>query len=221
MPDTAYATVEEYKSYPNVVLPRNDTRIQDTLNAAARAIDVWTNRDTQNPNTEAFVAAVASAREFVGRGLPYLRIEDCVAVTAVEMKNPLEADTDYTALVAADYFTFRGSPRNPDRTGSPVTSLMIDRRGDYSLWTNGETGAGRKKFAMPTVRVTATWGYATVVPEQIKLATIAQTARWITRGRMGWQDTTVEPEFGMTMFRQALDPDIKAMLMRFQREMAG
>ncbi len=222
MPDTAYATVAEYQAYPGSVLPNQIPQIQATLNAAARAIDRWLGLDTQDPNTEAFVAiAVATTKEYIGKGTATIRIDSCTSVTTVEQKSPFEADSDYTALVAADFITFRGPAEQPDFSGSPITGLMMDGRGDFAAWINGRLRQGGKRFAMSTVRVTALWGYAIDVPEQVKLATIGQALRWMTRFKAGMADTTVNPEFGVMMFRQSLDPDIKQMLERFMQPTVG
>jgi len=219
---TEYATVAELKGYPNISLSTDDTEIQVWLNAAAAVIDRWTGRDTGDPDTEGFVAvAVATAKEFIGNGTPVLRVGEHISITSVEVKDsPTDLDTSYTALAATDFIAFRGDPLRPDFESLPLTQIMVDQRGDYAVWVDGRMKIGRG-FSQPTVRVTARWGYAAAAPPEIKSATIAQALRWLTRGRSGWGDATSTPDLGMLLFRQALDPDIKMMLQRFQLPQVG
>lgn len=216
---TAYATVAEFKGFIDSSLVTQDDEIQIALNAAAESIDRFTNRDTGDPDTEAFVAiAVADTKTFAGRGTGVLRIPDNIAITLVEVKDsPLDADSEYTSMVAADWFAYRGADDAPDFEGLPFTKIGVDPRGDYSIWQDGRAKVGGRTLSLHTVRVTARWGYAAAVPEAIKTACIAQAERWHTRMMAGMQDATADPQFGIMTFRRSLDPDIAQMIVQFKR----
>jgi hypothetical protein len=65
---------------------------------------------------------------------------------------------------------------------------------------------------LPTVEITARWGYALTVPDAIQQATIMQAARWYQRLKASMADTVAGPEFGKLMFRKSLDPEIQFLL---------
>jgi hypothetical protein len=77
--------------------------------------------------------------------------------------------------------------------------------------------AGDLGIAVPTVRITARWGYADTVPPEIRQATITQASRWYKRGEGTWADALANAEFGTVLFRQQLDPDLAMMLRRMRR----
>ena len=217
MADTDYATLVELKARINKTGSGDDTPLQALLNAAALTIDNFCNRP------DGFVAdSSASARVYTGSGGAIQRIDECSTVSAVAVKSSATASS-YTAWTTDDYIEFGGDPKRPDFQptvkGKPYTALMIKPGGDYSHFTSGEYSSlqGFKPDftvtrGVPTVQVTAKWGYASTVPLPIKEATITQAARWYKRGQSAWADTVGNPDLGQLMYRKKLDPDIELML---------
>lgn len=186
--------------------------------AAQQAIDNFCNRP------DGFIAlTTATARVFAGRGKPWLYIDECTEVTAVAVKDAI-SDTSYTAWASDDYNEFSGGHEFPNYNRPPYTGLLVNPygTGGYSYfisgatggsqgWPDPPTGAGEIRY-LPTVQVTAKWGYATTVPDVIKQACITQAARWFKRGEASWADALASGDMGQLMYRQALDPDLKMML---------
>jgi hypothetical protein len=181
---------------------------------ASRLIDDYCQRP------DGFVAlAVATARIYAGNGERALRIDECVAVTLVEVKGS-PTDTTYTAWAAADWLKARGSSKRPDYNRTPYDLLIIDPGGSYSQFTGGRYGTPRgfrpdmdsQAAGIPTVRVTARWGYAATCPPEIRRACIAQCAIWWKRGESGYGDALINPDMGTITYRKALDPIISQIL---------
>ena len=109
---------------------------------------------------------------------------------------------------------------------------MIDIAGNYALFTSGSAGGAvgkdawflsarvpsrlrynpRSAHGLPTVRVTAPWGYAIATPPEIREATVMQAARWYKRMQSSMSDTLADGELGMLLYRKALDPSIQRIL---------
>lgn len=200
-----YATYEELKAE----IQLNDTdesnrgTIERLLASASAAIDRFCNRP------DGFLSDdEASARIYPGSGQPYQLIDECTAVTLVEVKDDI---TDvYTAWVPADWIACTGDYHYPDFNSTPYTMIVCEVNGDYSVFTSGRYGL--RRWMAPTVQVTANWGYATSVPDQIKTATIMQSARWFKRLQGSMSDALASGELGQLLFLKELDPDIGLIL---------
>ena len=217
MANTDYAMLAELKAQIGKDTAGDDVPMQALLNAAAVAIDNYCNRP------DGFVAdSSASARVYTGSGGSVQDIDECTSITTVAVKTSATASS-YTAWVGTDYIEFTGNQKRPDFQptvkGKPFTALMIEPGGDYSYFTSGQyTGIRGFKpesnvaHGVPTVQVTAKWGYATTVPLAIKEAVLIQSARWYKRGQSAWADAVGSPELGQLMYRKQLDPDVKHLL---------
>jgi len=220
-----YATVAELKSRIERTRATDDVWLLQILTAASRSIDRACNRK------DGFLSvAPGTARVFTGSGMPIQRIDECTSVLLVEVKDSI-TDTTYTSWAATDWIPFRGDPRSPQFNVAPFDQLMIDRAGDYALFTSGVAGAAgmdswflssrtpsrfrynpRSAHGLPTVRVTAPWGYATVTPPEIEEAAMMQAARWYKRYQSAMADTLADGELGILLYQQSLDPDIRRIL---------
>ena len=224
----SYATVEELRADMNMTGTGDDATLERILDAATKKIDTLCKRP------DGFVADTsASARYYVGSGEPTQWIDECVSVTAVAVKDSSSEDEDsYTSwtigivgtTTSADCFPARGSKKRPDyrtpaQTGKPYTMLVIGANADYSYFTGGGwTGRGGFRRALtyrglPTVQVTAKWGYASSVPADIKTACIMQAARWYKRLQSAMADATASVDLGQLLYMQQLDPDIAGILL--------
>ena len=205
----AYATVTNLKDRLNITTTdaTRDAVLSGLLDASSQAIDGICNRP------HGFVAdSVASARYFPGSGKAWQRIDENVSVTAVSVKDSY-SDTTFTAWTApstafagdGDFIVATGGYERPEYNRTPYTLLLTDPNGSYGAFTAGFGGR-------PTVMVTARWGYSDTVPPQVREACIVQASRWWKRGESGWADSVASADMGSLQFRQAIDPDLKAML---------
>lgn len=190
----------------------SDTALNILIEAISNTIDrVWNRRDP------IVAAPVAVARIFTGSGTVYQSIDECVSITTVSVKES-PTDSTYTDWTSSDYIPFSGDIEKPDFNHLPYTYLMTDPSGDYSVFTGGfyvstpgfkpSQSIGR---GVPTVQVTARWGYALQVPPMVKQTTIALAARYMKSGQSAWTDTLASPELGELMYQQ-FHSDIKFML---------
>ena len=219
-----YASIAELRDEMNLDSTDDDSWLDNLLDAATRKIDVFCNREQ-----DGFEAvAAASARYYPGSGKSYQWIHECISVTAVAVKDsPSNDEDDYTSwtvgtvgsTTSADVFPASGDPRFPSYTELPYTLLIIGANADYALFTSGEFSSrgGFKpsttvRRGIPTVQVTARWGYAAIVPDDIKQACMMQAARWYKRLQSAMADTSALPEMGSLLYQQSLDPDIKGIL---------
>ena len=223
MATSIYAKTAELKDRINKTSDEQDAVLDALLLAASRVIDGYCNRP------DGFLAiTTATARFFPGSGKPYQRIDECAAISAVAVKDSSTDDeTSYTAwtlgvvgtTTGADVFPCSGDPKYPDYTSLPYTLLVIGANGDFDHFPTGKftTRGGFRPSSgiarsIPTVKVTARWGFALTVPANVKEATILQSARWWKRGESSWADALASSDLGQLQFRQSLDPDLKAML---------
>jgi len=216
-----YASVDELKARLNITSTdaSRDASLQTILDAAASGIDRYCLRP------DGFVAlATPTARTFNGSGKPVQRIDDCVEITQVAVKDS-PTDDDYTAWDSMDWVAFHGPTHKPNFNGLPYTALMVTINGDYSTFTSGQVGNHKNGWGLTTntVQVTARWGYADSCPPLITEATILQAARWWKRAQSSWADTLANSDMGQLMYRQTVDPDLRQMLDngRFVRQMVG
>lgn len=202
----AYATVDELKDQIGKTGTDEDTVLEAILDAASVAIDNFCQRP------DGFEAdAAASVRTYSGDGGPILDIDEYVEVTLVEVKDS-PTDDDYTAWEDEDWIPFSGDARRPNLNpivqGRPYTAIMVSAVGSESIFTDGRTS----RRGVPTVRVTARWGYAATVPAVVRQAAITQATRWWKRGGSAWADSVGSPTVGQLFYRRDLDPDLKMML---------
>lgn len=205
-----YCCAEEVKAQIEKTTTTSDAVIEMLIKAASRAIDNKCNRP------DGFVALASGSetdRTYAGSGKGWQYIDECVAVTALGVKDS-PTDASYTAWLGTDYILARGDPARPDFNRTPYNLLIVDPTGDYSHFTSGAYSY-RPGFrpdydtgyrGVPTVRVTARWGYAATVPDAIKQACIIEVARWLKRGQSAWNDALGSPDLGMLMYKQGLDP---------------
>lgn len=209
----AYATAVELRAQIQKADATDDTVITAIIAAAERSI----NRATNRP--DGFEAdAAASTRIWAGSGKPYQFIDENVEITLVEVKDSPTA-TSYTAWDATDWIAAKGGPEYPNFNDLPYSLLVVDITGDKTIFFSGNL-TSRGGFrpttdvirGVPTVRVTAKWGYSVAVPDDIHEACIMQATRWYKRLQGAMSDALASAELGQMLYRQSLDPDIKRLL---------
>ena len=223
-----YGSVAELKARIERTRVADDATLLSILTAASRSIDNACNRK------DGFLTvAPGTARIFAGSGMPLQRIDECTSVSLVEVKDSI-TDTAYTSWVATDWVLFRGDQRSPQFNEPPFDKLMVEISGDYALFTSGSAGGGgssgldawfpssrmssrlhfnpRSAHGLPTVQITARWGYADITPPEIGEAAMMQSARWYKRFQGSQSDSLANGELGVLLYRKALDPDIRRIL---------
>lgn len=209
----AYASAQDLRSQINKLSTTSDIDLTSMLSAAERVINGFCNRP------DGFISlTTATSRLYAGTGRAYMSIDECTSITLVEVKDTATASS-YTSWVAGDWIPFSGDYKDPNFNRLPYTILMIDPTGDQVAFTGGRY-TGQRGFSpeidrnrgVPTVRVTAKWGYSVAVPADIKEACIMQAARWYKRLEGAMSDALASSELGTLLYRQVLDPDIKMIL---------
>lgn len=213
----AYATVRELREQMGKTRTTSDVELALILDAAADSINNFCNRP------DGFMAdPTASSRLYTGKGGPVQRLDECVQITKVEVKED-PTDDDYTEWDTDDWVAFSGDSENPDfqptAKGKPYTAIMVTATGDEDHFTSGKYShrrgfrpSHRVRRGVPTVRVTGRWGYADTVPNVVRQACLVQAARWFKRGQSGWADAVGSPDLGQLFYRKPLDPAIQLML---------
>lgn len=205
----AYGTAIELRARIDKTSTVDDTVLTAIIAAAERNI----NRACNRP--DGFEATDSAARIFTGQGKPYLLIDETPDISLVAVKDS-STDTAYTSWLPGDWIACRGDPRSPDFNSLPYDLLMVDPTGDESHFTSGFYGmrvhSQGVRWGVPTVQVTANWGYSFVAPADIREACLMQAARWFKRFQSSMADVLASDELGALLYRQSLDPDIKRLL---------
>lgn len=220
----AYATTAELKAAMNKTTAGDDEMLGRLLDAATIWIDRTINQYT--PGFEFFDAPIsATARVYGGSGKAWQRIDPCISITTVAVKTDRTAST-YTAWAATDWIPYSGSHQHPNFNDLPYTTIMTEPGGDYATFLSGRYGTVDDYFSMsrnrlhlrgrnvPTVQVTARWGYSESPPADIVDACIKQCARWYKREQSAMADALASGELGQLIFRLEMDPDIAAILQK-------
>ncbi len=210
-----YCTIADVKARIEKTKAGDDVWLAELVTGASRKID----RTCRRP--DGFVApSVASARTFSGSGNAIQWLDECAAISLVEVKDSA-TDSTYTAWASTDWIPGCGDPvHSPDFNRLPYRWIMVDPTGSYDHFASGRY-AWRRGFrpepaqlsrGVTTVRVTARWGYALTVPDDIREACCMQVARWYKRFQSAMADAVASVDMGQLLYRQSLDPDIAGIL---------
>ena len=218
----AYCTISQAREDIDLEGTGADDTFERLIAAATRNINTFCNRP------DGFEAGtVASARYFPGSGLSHQFIDETVDITTVSVKDSSTESsyTDWTTPTTVmagdgDWIPFSGGVAYPRFVDLPYTGLMADVNGSYSVFTSSRTSgmrgfpglAGVRYVGIPTVKVTAKWGYSVAVPGDIKTACIMQVARWYKRLQSSMADAVGNVDFGELRFTSRLDPAIAHIL---------
>lgn len=221
-----YATLAEVKAQPDITGTSNDIVLTALLDVASRLVDAYCNRID-----DGFVAGgVSTERLFVGIGKTYCYIDEALSVDEVEIRYGVNEEWEPLAL--GTWAPFTGDGLRPDFNHAPYHGIALtgassqvipDGRvgNNYSDISYGLTSANFPP--VPTLRVTAKWGYAATVPSVVKQATIIIATRMFKRGQSAWTDATANADLGQMVYTKEVDPDVKALLVlsRMTRPLYG
>ncbi len=210
----SYATVAQYQVRTDAdaaLSAAKTTAYEEILDAISRKIDNFCRRP------DGFVSSAADVtRYFEGNGKRHLRIPECTSITSVAVKGAY-TDTTYTAWATpttvlagdGDWYPAAGSFTRPIFNRTPYTLLLIDHNGDHSCFTKGYKGV--------TVRLIAKFGYAIVVPPDIREACLAQATVLIKRFEGAMASTLASDDLGviaMKIRQSALSRDVQDLLVQ-------
>jgi hypothetical protein len=187
-----YATLSDVKAALRITDSIDDTLLETAIESASRMIDGFTARTFSNAGT--------AVRNFAATDAINLIIDDAITVTKVESTDEI-GDT-YTEWTATDY---QLEPVNGRVDGLYYPYTGIRAVNTYS-WPVVDYQA--------LVRITATWGWASV-PTAVKQATIIQASRLFKRldsplGVLGMGD------MGQIRVSRYLDPDVEQLVMPYR-----
>lgn len=211
-----YCTKAEVKAQIEKTTATSDTVIDAMITAVSGSIDGCCNRP------DGFVAlSTATARLYSGSGKGNQRIDECVSVSLVEVKNS-PTDSTYASWAATDWLPASGDPVHPNFNKIPYNLLLVDINGDYSYFTSGGSiyrggfmpdPDARWRVGSPTIRVTAKWGYSVAVPAVVKQACIIEVSRWLKRAQSSWNDAMGSMDLGgVLLYKKEIDPATKFLL---------
>jgi hypothetical protein len=142
-----YASKEDVEKYLGISI---SVDIDSFINAAERIINQITGRN--------FVAdTTASARLFDGDGSNSIIIDDCVAITKIEVGND-SYGLNFNEVQSSGSDRYFLYPNNYSSKLVPIYKVLLNCR----HFTAG----------MQNNRITAKWGYSAACPDDIKLAAI-------------------------------------------------
>lgn len=131
-----------------------DTQINNWISSVEKYIESFTER--------IFIAdSAASIRLYNGNDRGELSIDDCVAITKVEVGND-SCGESFTEVLASGSNRYFALPNNYLALGLPINKLKL---------CAGVWGAG-----IQNQRITAKWGYSIAAPEDIKWAAMVLAA---------------------------------------------
>ena len=218
----AYSTLALLKLAMQKSDNADDTLLSMFLEASTRAINNFCHRP------DGFIAQTgATAKFYRGSGSTTQYIDECIEVEAVAVKKS-PTSTDYTAWTApttnmagdGDWIAFAGSTEEPNFNRLPYNALMFDPNGGNPWFTGGNSNqdryfgssGGSTLAALPTVRVTAKWGYSKEVPEDIRAACQMQSMIWYKRQQGSGATVLANSELGTLELFKALDPMLQLVL---------
>ena len=184
---TSQALVKAYLGIPSSTSSEN-TAIDNAIAAADAEIDQITGRTVVVPSG-------ATAKTFIPYDDYTLYVDDVAQLTGLVVKEDTNLDGTYdtTLTITTDYVV--------DGNNAPY---RVIKRVDVDMWP-------RDRYGRPTVEVTAFYGYAMAVPDQIKQCSLVIAARLYQRrsSPLGFQAGSVDVGFVRI---SRTDPEVIALL---------
>ena len=184
---TSQALVKAYLGIPSSTSSEN-TAIDNAIAAADAEIDQITGRTFVVPSG-------ATDKTFIPYDDYTLYVDDVAQLTGLVVKEDTSLDGTYdtTLTITTDYVV--------DGNSAPY---RVIKRVDGDMWP-------RDRYGRPTVEVTAFYGYAMAVPDQIKQCSLVIAARLYQRrsSPLGFQAGSVDVGFVRI---SRTDPEVIALL---------
>jgi hypothetical protein len=210
-----YCSAQDIRNAINMTSDSDDGIITGYIAAVSRLIDGFMGRK----ETGFQAIQTATSRVYAGNGERWLFINECIEITAVNVKDAITDATYDTVLASTEYEAFRGSYSNPNFNDMPYDAIMLSGNATINSFYVGnainyheDVVSNMKAPQLPTVQVTARWGYADTIPEVIKTAAIMQTTRIYKRLQGGMADALLTADLGQARFISKLDKDVQVLL---------
>lgn len=147
--DNGYASLQEYKDYTDITSSNltDDGALEDLIEAASRFIDRKTART--------FYARTETRSFDVPRGRTLIMDDDLISITTL-------TNGDTTVLTTSDYFL---KPANE----TPKYAIVI-KQSSTNIWEQDSSGNTEQ-----VITVSGSWGWASSVPDDIKVAILEIT----------------------------------------------
>ena len=186
----AYTDLATVRSYLGI--PSSDSSQTAAINAAIAASD----KEIDQITGRTFVVpSGATAKTFIPYDDYTLYVDDVAQLTGLVVKEDTSLDGTYdtTLTITTDYVV--------DGNNAPY---RVIKRVDGDTWP-------RDRYGRPTVEVTAFYGYAMAVPDQIKQCSLVIAARLYQRrsSPLGFQAGSVDVGFVRI---SRTDPEVIALL---------
>ncbi len=195
-----YATLPEYKEYLEIDDTEDDPRVELSLNAAARQIEQFCNRQFNDSGS-------TGVRQFCSHSRRRAIIDDFSTQTGLVIEVGSDSGTWTTWTVGTD---FRVGPTNANRAENPESAYwrILPINGGYFPVNVDEE---------PNIRATARWGWG-AVPDNVKLANLIHGSKLFRRrdspeGILGGFDGNA---IRVSMF---MDPDVKSLLGNYRKHL--
>jgi len=163
-----------------------DTAIAAAIAAAESLIDNYTGCTFET---------VTEARTFLPRTASILDVDDIATLSGLVIKSDEDQDGTFetTLAIGTDF-------------------VAVGNASPWRKFTQVNQGWPLSIYGRPTVEVTATWGNATAVPDNIKQAALLMSCRLFQRkaSPLGFQAGAIS-EFGPVRISRQ-DPDVAALL---------
>ena len=167
-----YTTKSEIENYLLISIdPTLNTQVDSWIDDVEAFIDQYTGRNFKADTT-------ATTRLYDGDGTGELLIDDCVAVTKVEIGGDSFGDS-FTEIITGRYIL---TPANAIVKNIPIDGVLLKD----TCWTAGTQNN----------RITAKWGYSITAPPDVKLAATILTAHIYKFGRGGITDGVSSEQIG-------------------------
>lgn len=173
----------------------DDSMIESIVEAVSRLIDRYCRRRFYANGTD-------EKRYYTADRVCELWTDDIASITTLKTDDNADGTFETTWTASTDYQTW---PYNASVNGEPVMRLDVPAWGSKSFPTHAKG-----------VEIDGKFGYSSTTPPAIKRACIIQTVRLFKR-RDAPFGITGAGEFGSVIEITDFDPDVKILLMQFQR----
>jgi len=185
----SYTTKQQVENYLQIDISTDlDTQVASWITMAEQYIDNFTDRHFEE---------VSAIRKFEGNGEDEMWVDDLLGVTLIFMvENDATSDASTIALATTDYHLKQGDDANK----TPYNKIQLNENGDYDYFREGQLN----------IWIEGTWGYSSVVPDDIKMIATKLVASIVKTGKDGNVKSFTEHDYSVTYleFQKVLDSDI-------------
>lgn len=198
----SYTTKQQVENYLQIDISTDlDTQVDSWIGMAEKYINTYTDRSFE---------ASTETKKYAG-GDDSIWVDDLLSVNNVWMvENDATGDAGTTELSTTDYYLKQGDNANK----TPYNKIEISENGNYNYFESGQLN----------IWINGSWGFSTVVPEDIKMVATKLVASIVKSGKDGNIKSFSEHDYSVTYidFENVLNSDIgvKSVLDMYKRSKA-